>query len=564
MGHADGATAEEELQRQRSIEQAIAEGHDADIPSSIGYVVNENVNQSRRQSLASHYNHSPAKSTLDSLHHKPEVDLERAVDATATESDGENAHVPTSSEDDDPNVVWWEGDDDPENPYNWPEWRKWLNCTFVSVLTFLTPLASSIFAPGVPQLSQEFNVTNGELQTLVVSIYVLGYAFGPLLIAPLSEIYGRNIVYHICNLGFIAFMVACAVAPSMDSLIGFRFMSGFFGSCPVTNGGGSIADMIVPQKRGVAMSLYTLGPIFGPVVGPVAGGFLADAKGWRWCFWIVVIVAGFMSIAMMLFMKETYAPVILERKAAKLRKERGNELLRSKLDAGMSAKDYFTRSIVRPLKLIALSPITQIFAIYLGIVYGYLYLLFTTITTVFTDSYNFTSSTAGLAYLGLGVGSVIGQVLFSWTSDSYSQRRAEREGNGMKPEYRLFWLPLAAIILPVGFFIYGWTTEYKIHWIVPIIAMGIVGVANILFFMCVTMYLIDSFQMYAASAMAANVVVRSVAGAVLPLAAPKMYDALGLGWGNSLLAFIAVAMLPIPFIISRYGEYLRTRFKVKM
>ncbi|KAI6484354.1 hypothetical protein MCOR12_005325 [Pyricularia oryzae] len=586
-----GTVAEEELQRQRSIEQAIAEGHDADVPSSLGYVLSEKGTQSRRQSLARNQSNSPPKFVVASASNKPEADLERGTDATATESEGENPS------EDDPNVVWWDGDDDPDNPYNWPEWKKWVNTIFVSTLTFLTPLASSIFAPGVPQLMEEFRITNSELGSFVVSIYILGvgfsswfpfsppdachassvgahfanfyaflpqFALGPLVIAPLSEIYGRSIVYHVCNLGFLAFVIACAVAPSMNSLIAFRFISGIFGSCPISNGGGTIADMIVQEKRGFAMSIYTLGPLIGPVVGPVAGGFLSGAKGWRWCFWVLAIATGFMSICMMVFMKETYAHVILDRKTAKLRKETGNEQLRSKLDAGLSTTDYFKRSIVRPLKLMAFSPITQIFAIYLAIVYGYLYLVFTTITSVFTETYGFSSSTAGLAFLGIGIGFLIGQGIFTYTSDAYVQRRAAREGNGMLPEYRLLWLPFGGAVLPIGFFIYGWTAEYKVHWIAPIIGMGVIGIANILLFMSVTVYLIDSFNMYAASAMAANTVIRSVAGAVLPLAGPAMYAALGLGWGNSLLAFIALAMLPVPFVIQRYGEYLRTRFAFEM
>ncbi|TLS29408.1 hypothetical protein PpBr36_01489 [Pyricularia pennisetigena] len=558
-----GAAAEEELQRQRSIEQAIAEGHDADMPSNTGFVVDEKANQPRKQSRTSPYDHPPAKSAADIPGHKPEVDPESAVDVTGTESDGKISRVANSSEVD-PNVVWWDSDDDPENPYNWPGWKKWLNCGFISFLTLLTPLASSMFAPGVPELLQEFKITNTELGSFVVSIYVLGYAFGPLVIAPLSEIYGRSIVYHVCNVGFVAFVIACAVAPTIESLIAFRFISGLFGSCPITNGGGSIADMIPQEKRGLALSVFTLGPLLGPVIGPVAGGFLSAAKGWRWNFWVIAIAAGFTTICMMLFLNETYARVILDRKVAKLRKETGNELLRSKLDAGLSAKDYFARSIVRPLKMLLFSPITQIFAIYVAIVYGYLYLLFTTITSVFIQTYGFTPSTAGLSFLGLGIGSLVAQIVFTWTSDAYVQRRAEREGNGMKPEYRLLWLPFGAAVLPIGFFIYGWTVEYKVHWIAPILGMGVVGVATILLFMSMTMYLIDSFTMYAASALAANTLIRSIAGAVLPLAAPKMYAKLGLGWGNSLLAFIALAMVPVPFVFQRYGEYLRTRFKVNL
>jgi multidrug resistance protein len=155
--------------------------------------------------------------------------------------------------------------------------------------------------------------------------------------APLSEIYGRVIVYHVCNIGFLAFIVGCALAPSLNVLIGCRLLSGIFGSCTLANGGGSIADMIGQEKRGAAMAIFSVGPLLGPVIGPVAGGFLANGKGWRWDFWVLLIVGAFIGIAMAIFMRETFAPILLQKKVKRLRKETGNELLRSKLDAGLRA-----------------------------------------------------------------------------------------------------------------------------------------------------------------------------------------------------------------------------------
>jgi multidrug resistance protein len=298
--------------------------------------------------------------------------------------------------------------------------------------------------------------------------------------APLSEIYGRTPVYHICNIGFIAFVVGCALAPTLDALIAFRFLSGIFGSCPITNGGGSIADMITQEKRAAAMAAFSVGPLLGPIIGPVAGGFLADAKGWRWVFWLLVIIAGVVAVVLFGFMKETYAPVILQRKVDRLRKQTGNDLLRHKLDVGLSASDYFKRGIVRPLKLMVFSPISIIFALYMAIVYGYLYLMFTSMTVVFEEYYNFSTSLVGLSFLGLGVGSMLGLTYFSMVSDKYLKKQAAKEGQGMKPEYRLQPLPLGAFMLPVGFFIYGWTAQYRIHWIVPILGTVIIGMANLM------------------------------------------------------------------------------------
>lgn len=232
---------------------------------------------------------------------------------------------------------------------------------------------------------------------------------------------------------------------------------------PLTNGGGTIADMIAQEKRGAAMAIYSVGPLLGPIIGPVAGGFLSDAKGWRWVFWLLTILSGFLSVLLLVFARETYAPVLLQRKVDRLRKETGNDLLRSKLDAGLSPRDYFKRGIVRPFKMLLFSPMCAILALYMGITYGYLYLLFTSITIVFEESYGFSSGMVGLVYLGLGVGSMAGLIFFSISSDRHLKKMAAKEGQGMKPEYRLRPLPVGAVLLPAGFFLYGWTAQVRTY-----------------------------------------------------------------------------------------------------
>ncbi|KAM0245868.1 hypothetical protein ACHAQJ_010426 [Trichoderma viride] len=474
---------------------------------------------------------------------------------------------------DDENIVWWDGDDDAENPYNWPTWRKVLNTVLISCLTFITPLASSMFAPGVPDLMQEFHSTSDELASFCVSVYVLGFAAGPMLFAPLSEVYGRSAIYHITNVGFIVFVIACAKAPSLNALIVFRFFCGSFGSCAITIGGGSITDMIVQEKRGVAMASFAIGPLLGPVVGPVVGGFITTALGWRWVFWIMAMLSGTFSLLFLAFARETYAAVLLRRKTIRLRKETGNPLLRSKLDSGLSTAAYMKRSVLRPFKMLILSPISIICGIYVGIAYAYLYLLFTSLTPLFMEIYHFKTSYAGLAFLGLGVGCMIGVAFFSLTSDRNIKKKAAEEAvaaaaqgrspQGMKPEYRLSPLMFGALILPLGFFIYGWTAEYKVHWIAPIIGTVVIGVGDLIVFMSLQMYLVDTFHVYAASALAANAVVRSVAGAVLPLAGLPMYNRLGMGWGNSILGFIGLALSPVAWLFLKHGEALRKRFEIK-
>lgn len=499
------------------------------------------------------------------------------------------------------NVVFWDGPDDPENPYNWKPWVKVFNCVLISALTFVTPLASSMFAPGVPKLMREFKSDSKELGAFCVSVYILGFAAGPMLFAPLSELYGRTRIYHIANIGFIAFLIGCALAPTLNALIIFRFLSGVFGSCPVTNGGGSISDMILQQHRGAAMAGFSIGPLLGPIIGPVVGGIVAERLSWRWVFWVLVILSSFLSLFFLAFSRETYAPVLLQRKTDRLRRQRQRRqqnnnnnntaaLLRSKLDAGLTPRELFLRAILRPFKLLVFSPICAICNVFVGIAYGYLYIMFTSITPLFEQQYGFDGVRAGLAFLGLGVGSMLGVAYFSSASDRYIKNKAKEAGElaadddnddndddgeegmatrrrlsvgAIKPEYRLPPLRLGAVLLPVGLFIYGWTAQYKVHWIVPIIGTAIMGVGNLVIFMSLQLYLVDTFTIYAASALAANSVVRSLLGAILPLAGGPMYQKLGLGWGNSLLAFIAVALIPVPWLFMRYGEFLRKRFAIE-
>lgn len=285
------------------------------------------------------------------------------------------------------------------------------------------------------------------------------------------------------------------------------------------------------------------------------------------------MVSGLFTILSFMFMRETYAATILQTRTTRLQKQTENMALRSKLDIGLSPKDFFIRSIFRPAKMLIFSPIVLATSIYVGVVYGYMYLLFTTFSLVFEGAYGFSSGSVGLTFLGLGVGSFGGLAYFAIASDRAIKKRGAAEAASagiaavqpvsIKPEYRLPPMIPGGILIPIGLLLYGWTARYHVHYIVPIMSTAIIGIGNLVIFMCVSTYLIDTYTVYAASALAANTVIRSVMGAVLPLAGQRMYGALGLGWGNSLLAFIALALVPVPFVLLKWGERLRKRFEIK-
>ncbi|KAK0702257.1 cycloheximide resistance protein [Lasiosphaeris hirsuta] len=476
---------------------------------------------------------------------------------------GQSAGGPSDNAPEDANIVDFDGPNDPENPINWSPGKKAAAITIVSLMTLLSPIGSTISTAATPEILSHFSSSNELLGTLVTTIWLLGYVFGPMAIAPLSEMYGRAALYKICMVLFIVFNVACALSPSLESLIVFRFLAGLAGSCPVTLGTGSIADMIPRERRAGAMASYVIGSVLGPSIGPICSGYLTPVAGWRWSFWLMAIASAPLAVIVMALVHESYPYVILQRKAARLRKETGNPKLRSALDTGKTPRELFAFSIWRPLRMLSL-PIVFLLSLYAAVVYSYLYLCLTTFGRVFGGQYGFASGPSGLATLGLGIGNVLGVVTGGLTSDRLSALLTQRNGGETKPEYRLPTMVVGGICVPIGLFWYGWTAENQAHWIVPIIGTGFLGVGMIVTYMASTMYLVDAYTAYAASVTASSTILRCLCGALLPLVGDAMYDALGIGWGTSLLGFISVAFLPVPFFFYFYGERIRKakRFQV--
>ncbi|KAF2690099.1 MFS general substrate transporter [Lentithecium fluviatile CBS 122367] len=460
-------------------------------------------------------------------------------------------------------VVDWDGPDDPANPRNWSKSTKTTHVLCVSAITLCSNLAAVMFAPGAPDLVADFRITNTMVSSLTVSIYILGFVVGPFFLASLSEMYGRLWLYHICNVIYIAFTVGCALSTDAVMFLVFRFICGCAASGPMTIGGGTIADLYKAEERGKAMAMFGLGPLLGPVVGPVIGGFVTQRLSWRWTFWLILILAGVVTTLAIILMRETFEPVLLEHRAAALRIETGDALLQARThDRSRTPSQLLVRAIMRPMRMLLTSPIVLLLSVYCAFLFGLSYLLFTTFPTVFEETYHFSTEIAGLAYLGLGIGMVVSLGLFAVLSDRVLHQ--PRGGTLARPELRLILMIWAAPLVPAGFFWYGWSAQAKVHWIVPILGTVVIGLGSFLILMPAQLYLVDAFGIEgAASALAVNTVLRSLFGAMLPLAGPPLYNKLHLGWGNSLLAFIALAFVPVPFLFYKYGEKLRTRFPVQ-
>lgn len=353
----------------------------------------------------------------------------------------------------------------------------------------------------------------------------------------------------------------------MASLIVFRFLGGVGGSACLTIGGGIIADLFPLSQRGRANALFTVGPLLGPVIGPIIGGFIAQRAGWRWVYWTLLIACGTMTCVNLVFGKETNHAVLIRREKKRLRDQQqpGRHNGLDSMDAAAPPTlASIVHDITRPIHIVMGSPILTLLALYMSFVFGLLYLLFTTITSLLIGEYGWSIEIAGLGYLGLGVGFVFGISLVAKTSDATVTRLTKANGGVYKPEMRLASCLIFAPFIPISFFWYGWSADKQVHWIVPIIGLAPFGFGMIGIFAPIQTYFIDVSGPYAASAIAGLVTVRCLFGAFLPLAGPSMYSALGLGWGNSLLGFIALAMTPVPALIYRYGGALREKYPIRL
>ncbi|EKM77331.1 hypothetical protein AGABI1DRAFT_43519 [Agaricus bisporus var. burnettii JB137-S8] len=447
-------------------------------------------------------------------------------------------------------------DADPENPRNWPWGKKWRVVSVVSLYTFCSPLASSMMAPGLPDVGIKYGISSPTLIALTLSIFLFSFAIGPLLFAPLSEMYGRTWVLHIANLFTMAFSLGCAFSPDVGSLIAFRFLSGLSGSSPIAIGGGSVSDVFSERDRASAMAIFTLGPLVGPVVGPIAGGFITDAIGVKWVFIVIACICGFASAIGLPILRETYAPVIRLRRAARAGDPEATRKYHPVLDqANGSILKLLWINLKRPVVMLFTSFICFILSLYMAFLYGIFYLMFSTFADFFAKTYNFNAGVGGLAYLGLGVGFFLATLVGGRFAGEVYTRLALRNGGIGKPEMRIPALFLGSLFIPVGLLWYGWSAQAKIHWIMPIIGSGIFGFGTL----PIQLYLVDTFK-YAASALAAASLFRSLLGFAFPLFGAQMFAAMGEGGGNSLLAGLSIVLgIPFPIFIYYKGEMLRAR-----
>jgi multidrug resistance protein len=433
------------------------------------------------------------------------------------------------------------------------------------IFTVVSPLVSSMFTPGIDEIAKDLNCsTTAVIGTTTGFVVMLG--IGPLILAPLSETFGRRNLYLVCFSVFALLQIPAALAPNIGSLIFVRSVSGFFGSVGLANGGGTISDMFVPSERAGVFGWYLLGPLLGPTLGPLFGGFIVQRLGWRWVFWIMTIVCCVNTLAGYFFLRESYTPILLQRKKADYEKESSEWDDTKYTYAGEDNRPMRQRlveSLKRPPKIFA-QPIVATMAVYQALVFGTTYSIYTNMQPIYSDLYDFDTEKVGLLYLGPGLGFLFAVWFLVPRIDTVYKKLTAKNNDKAKPEFRLPLANIGAIFIPMSLFWFAWTVEKHAHWFATISGTFFYGIGQVMILNTTQNYFIDSFEKYAASAIAAGTVFRSLVGGVIPLMAPSLFSKLGYGWGISVFGFVSVLLAPAPILFFLYGERIRERFTVDL
>ncbi|KAL8942855.1 MAG: hypothetical protein Q9211_001218 [Gyalolechia sp. 1 TL-2023] len=460
-------------------------------------------------------------------------------------------------------VVGFDGPDDPLHPQNWPMKKKLALAVILGYTTLVAAFGSSIFSAATQVVASYFHVST-EVGILGISLYVLGFATGPVFWAPLSELRGRRLPLIISMFGFSIFSVATAVAKDLQTVMLTRFFAGVFGSCPLAVVAAVFSDMFDNKTRGLAITVFSMTVFTGPLLAPFIGGFIImnPSLGWRWTEYLVAIM-GFLAFGLnLIFLEETYPPIVLMDKASTLRRRTLNWGIHAKQEEiEVNFRELVTKNFSRPLRLLVTEPIVLLLSIYMAFIYGLLYLFLTAYPIVFQQTHGFNPGVGGLPYFGMILGQISAGLYIASTQPAYN-RKLDANGGVPIPEWRLFPVILGGIAFTGGLFWFGWS-GYKpeTHWIVPTLSGLLTGFGLLSIFLQSLNYLVDAYLMFAASAIAANTFLRSLAGAVFPLFSTYMFRAMGVNWAGSLLGFVALALVPIPVVFYKFGPRIRARSK---
>ncbi|KAJ5766026.1 uncharacterized protein N7511_003642 [Penicillium nucicola] len=499
----------------------------------------------------------------DSASLKTLIDEDRYASSTGLESN-EAFSDKDRPDEKDSTLVEWDGPDDPEKPTNFSPAKKWFITVVLGLMTICVTFASSVFSTATAVTAKQFHVSDGVM-ILATSLFVLGFALGPIIFGPLSELYGRKRPMFLGMIVFAIFQIPIAVARNLETIFICRFLGGVFASAPLAIVSGILADMFEPVERGIAIAIFAASTFVGPVAGPITGSFITRLLGWRWTEYITAIWAFAFSTIGFLCIPETFEGTLLTKRAKCQRTKTKNWAFHAKAEESVvGAQDIALRYLLRPFQMLFLEPILLLITLYVGFIYGFLYTCFEAYPISFHYERGWQQGVAALPFVAIICGVAVACLIivaFSLTRYRSIMRRTGR----VDPEERLIPMIIGGILAPIGMFWFAWTSNPHISWIPQVISGGFLGAGVLLIFLQGLNYIIDVYPMYANSAIAANSFFRSWLGAGFPIFALPMFKNLGVPWAMTLLGCLTAALFPVPVAFFIYGPKIRScsKFSVK-
>ncbi|KAJ5195943.1 MFS multidrug transporter [Penicillium cf. viridicatum] len=458
-----------------------------------------------------------------------------------------------------PNVlVDFDGEDDPYRPMNWPFRKKVITTLLYGFTTCWITFASAIYSAGLEQVSEDFQVSK-EVAASGISLIVFGFGLGPLIWAPLSEVYGRKWVVILPYFVAAIFSFGTATAKDIQTVLITRFFAGLFGSAPVTNTGGVMADIWPPQQRGIAIVGYAITIVGGPTLGPIIGGALTSSYlRWRWTEYLTGIIMMVQVILDVSFLDESYAPILLAYKARQLRFEGKNFALHAKQEEwNLSLQELSQKYLIRPFQMLG-TPICLLMSIYASFVYGILYANLEAFAVEFQRIRGWGPVVGNLPFISLLVGIFFAAALNIY-NNKYYFNQFKANGNKAVPEARLPPMMIGGFAFTAGLFIFGWTSSPRINYWPSIVGIALTGFGFTTIFQATLNYLVDTFTRFSASAVAANTFLRSMMAGAFPLFVLPMYQTIGVDWGTTVFGCVAALLIPVPFLFFTWGKQIRAR-----
>ncbi|KXN87633.1 Polyamine transporter 4 [Leucoagaricus sp. SymC.cos] len=483
----------------------------------------------------------------------PDYANSTAVHSSAAPSGRETPNEKGAGKED---VFWVDFEpNDPRMPMNYSRSKKWVMTIIAAGATFLCSAGVDAYSFGFESMMRDLNCTEFQA-TVGLSVYPLGFAVVPMFTAAFSEEFGRRPLYIVTSIGFACMFILIALAPNIQAVIVGRFLQGAFSSTGATMVGGTIADIWAGKDRGPPMAVFSLCAVFSMGVAGVAAGWIEENPnlGWKWIQWIQLILAGIYVFLVIFFLPETRATIVLHEIAKKKRKETGDNRYKPKLSKLKVGRLIYI-SCTRPLRLLITEPVVTSFIssqLWIGFCWGVLFCLIESVSGVFRTLHHFSVGQTGTAFVTVAIGSGIGAL-----TNMYQEKLYQKHYSKHGTEARLFGAMLAAFLLPIGMFIYAWSSFSFVHWIALCIGIVLFMWGTFIVYCTVFSYLADCYGPYASSALAAQSLFRNILGTVFPLFTQQMYRRLDYKWANTLFGCITILLMPIPFILFRYGPKIR-------